>query len=162
MKTWGGFMRVTRIAIAFVAAVLITHAASADPEAQTRTAERVFLEKMGQGRFDRLDEIYGAGFVAHAPSRDYTLEEDNESGRAWRAAAPDLEVTVERTAASGDLVAVHWRATGTNTVAAAGLPGNGKKLSIDGMTFFRFEDGRIVEEWSVMDIATLMKQVYAE
>jgi predicted ester cyclase len=30
------------------------------------------------------------------------------------------------------------------------------------MTFFRFSDGRIVEEWSLIDMATLMKQLSAE
>jgi hypothetical protein len=64
--------------------------ARADRESNTYTAKRVFLEKMGQGRFDKLDEIYGSGFVAHGASRDYTLAEDNESGKAWRAAFPDL------------------------------------------------------------------------
>ena len=118
--------------------------------------------RLGEGRFDKLDEIYGPGFVAHSASRDYTLEEDNESGKALRAAVPDLRVTVDRTAASNDLVAVHWRATGTNTVAAAGLPGKGAKTAVDGMTFFRFASGRIVEEWSLVDMATLMKQMNLE
>ena len=27
---------------------------------------------------------------------------------------------------------------------------------MDGMTFFRFKGGRIVEEWSIMDIATMV------
>jgi hypothetical protein len=80
-----------------------------------RTAKRVLLEKMGEGRCDKLDEIYGPGFVAHGSTGDFTLEQDNESGKAWRRAFPDLKVTVERTAASEDLVAVHWRAMGTNT-----------------------------------------------
>ena len=140
-------------------AAFASQQAIADPEANTRIAKRVFLEKMGEGRFDKLDEIYGPGFVAHGGSRDYTLDEDNESGKAWRAAFPDLKVAVERTVADGDLVAVHWSATGTNTVAAAGMPGTGKKAAIEGMTFFRFEGGRIVEEWSVMDLAALARQM---
>ncbi|MGH8178781.1 MAG: ester cyclase [Steroidobacter sp.] len=139
--------------------VLFASAARADPEANTRTAKRVLLEKMGEGKFDKLDEIYGPGFVAHGASRDYTLEEDNASGKAWRTAIPDLKVSVERTVANGDLVAVHWKATGTNTVAAAGMPGKGARATAEGMTFFRFAADRIVEEWSVMDIATLNKQL---
>jgi steroid delta-isomerase-like uncharacterized protein len=130
-----------------------------DLDANTRTAKRVFLEKMGQGRFDKLDEIYGPGFVAHGASRDYTLEQDNESGKVWRAAFPDLKVAVDRTAAGNDMVAVHWHATGTNTVAAGGMPGKGAKASLEGMTFFRFVDGRIVEEWSVMDMLRLREQL---
>ena len=127
--------------------------------AHTETAKRVFLEKMGAGRFDKLDEIYGPGFVAHSPTADYTLEEDNASGKLWRQAFPDLKVRIERTAADGDLVAVHWSATGTNTVAAAGMPGKGTAASVQGMTFFRFAAGRIVEEWSLIDMAGLMKQM---
>jgi steroid delta-isomerase-like uncharacterized protein len=148
----------------FVPAVMATlfallPVAQADSDSDTRTALRVFTEKMGQGRFDRLDEIYGPGFVAHSATSDYSLEEDNESGKAWRAAFPDLQVSVLRTVANGDLVAVHWKGIGTNTVAGAGLPGKGKKASVEGMTFFRFKDGRIVEEWSLIDMATLMKQL---
>jgi steroid delta-isomerase-like uncharacterized protein len=70
-----------------------------------------------------------------------------------------VKVRVERMAGENELVAVHWRATGTNTVASAGMPGNGKPFDVEGMTFFRFEDGRIIEEWSVTDWASLERQL---
>lgn len=130
-----------------------------EAEANRHVAERVFLEKMGQGRFDRLEEIYAPGFVAHGPTGDSSLAEDNASGQEWRRAFPDLKVTVARTAVDGDLVAVHWHAAGTNSVAAAGLPGKGGAMSIDGMTFFRFAQGRIAEEWSLIDMATMLAQL---
>jgi steroid delta-isomerase-like uncharacterized protein len=130
-----------------------------DEQKNEITAKRVFLEKMGAGRFDKLDEIYGEGFVAHGSSGDYTLDEDNASGKEWRRACPDLKVAVMRTVADADLVAVHWNAKCTNTVAAAGLPGRGGKADVDGMTFFRFKDAKIVEEWSIIDIATMRKQL---
>lgn len=133
--------------------------AMADEAQNTVTAKRVFLEKMGAGRFDKLDEIYGKGFVAHGSTGDYTLEQDNESGKEWRKACPDLKVLVRQTVAEGDKVAVHWNARCTNTVAAAGLPGKGGKADIDGMTIFRFKDAKIVEEWSLIDIATMQRQL---
>jgi steroid delta-isomerase-like uncharacterized protein len=142
-----------------IAALAFSVTAAGGEKENVVTAKRVLLEKMGEGRFDKLDEIYGEGFVAHGPTRDFTLEEDNESGKEWRRAFPDLTVTVKRTAADGDLVAVHWNAKGTNTVAAAGLPGKDGKADMDGMTFFRFKNGKIVEEWSVMDIATMVAQL---
>jgi steroid delta-isomerase-like uncharacterized protein len=148
-------------ATAILMTMLVSGSAAADEAANVTTAKRVFLEKMGQGRFDRLDEIYGPGFVAHGPARDYTLDEDNESGRQWRAAFPDLEVEVLRTVADKDFVAVHWRGSGTNTVAAGGMPGKGARASIEGMTFFRFVKGRIVEEWSLIDMASLARQLSA-
>ncbi|HEY5761464.1 MAG TPA: ester cyclase [Steroidobacter sp.] len=130
-----------------------------DEPSNVITAKRVFLEKMGAGRFDKLAEIYGEGFVAHGSSGDYTLDEDNASGKEWRRACPDLKVAVMRTVADADLVAVHWNAKCTNTVAAAGLPGLGGKADVDGMTFFRFKEAKIVEEWSIIDIATMKRQL---
>ena len=153
-----------RLSIFVLLAVVFTMSQSsvveAGESANVLTAKRVFLEKMGEGRFDRLDEIYGPGFIAHGSTGDFTLEQDSESGKAWRAAFPDLKVVVERTVANKSFVALHWRATGTNTVAGGpGLPGKGAKANVEGMTFFRFSAGRIVEEWSLIDTATLMAQM---
>ena len=153
-------MRLVSIAVLTMAlAVSVCPGARADTADNVRTARRVFLESMAEGRFDRLDEIYGPNFVAHGASADYTLEQDSAATKSWRAAMPDLKVTVERTVADKDLVAVHWKVVGTNTVAAGGMPGNGARIGIEGMTFFRFSSGRIVEEWTIVDIATLRKQL---
>ena len=133
--------------------------AAAGTAENVRTAQRVFLENMAQGRFEKLDQIYAPGFVAHGASANYTLERDIAATRSWREAMPDLRVTVERTVADHDLVAVHWNAVGTNTVAVGDLPGKGERVGIEGMTFFRFVGGHIAEEWSVIDVATLRKQL---
>jgi steroid delta-isomerase-like uncharacterized protein len=152
-------MRIVNL-VALLAVVQVALPASADTQHNVQLAKRVFLEKMGEGKFDKLEEIYGPGFVAHGSEKDYTLEEDNASGREWRRMFPDLKVFVERTVASEDLVAVHWRATGTNTVAGTGFPGKGAKAEMHGMTFFRFANDRIVEEWSVMDMQSLSAQLH--
>jgi steroid delta-isomerase-like uncharacterized protein len=156
-------MRYATIVLCALAALTpLGVAAHGDSSANVKTALRVFLEKMGEGRFDKLDEIYGPGFVAHGAGRDYTLDEDNASGKTWRAAFPDLEVSILRTVGDDSQVAVHWQASGTNTAAVAGFPGKGAKATLEGMTFFRFKSGRIVEEWSLMDIAALEKQLRAQ
>ena len=139
-----------------VALCPVVHGSTAD---NVRTAKRVFLENMAAGHFDRLGEIYAPDFVAHGASANFSLEQDTAATRSWRSAMPDLKVTVERTVAERDLVAVHWKVIGTNTVAAGGMPGKGDRVGIEGMTFFRFSAGRIVEEWSIVDIATLRKQL---
>ncbi len=139
-------------------ALLVCAPAHADVAGNVHVARRVFLEKMATGG-GQLDQIYAPNFVAHAASRDYNLEQDNAATQSWRMAMPDLKVTVERTVAEHDLVAVHWRAVGTNTVAVGGMPGDGARLGFEGMTLFRFAAGRIVEEWSVVDIATLRQEL---
>ena len=69
-------MRIIPAALALlISALLISGVIRADDAANTHTAKRVLLEKMGEGRFDKLDEIYGAGFVAHVGHpRDLTPE----------------------------------------------------------------------------------------
>lgn len=151
--------------IVLILLMIMTLSASLCPQAHAgasdnlRIARRVLLENMADGRFERLDEIYGPNFVAHAASVNYTLEQDNAATKSWHDAMPDLKVTVERTVADRDMVAVHWRAAGTNSVAVGEMTGNGTRIGIEGMTFFRFSAGRIVEEWSVVDVATLRKQL---
>lgn len=139
--------------------LLLQAPAFAGPAENKAVATRVIIEKMGQGRFDIQPELYGPGFVAHGFGRDYTLAEDEASGKQLRAAFPDLRVSVDRILAEGDMVALHWSATGTNTAKVPGFPGEGKRVSVDGMSFFRFAGGKIVEEWSTYDNLTILKQL---
>jgi predicted ester cyclase len=48
--------------------------------------------------------------------------------------------------------------SGTNTQAGMGFPATGRKIESDGVTIFRFEDGKICEEWNVFDMLTVMRQ----
>lgn len=152
-------MRKIPLVILMAVVFAVPLGAMAGERANKATAARVLLEKMGQGRFEISDQIYGPGFVAHGFGRDYSLDEDNASGRMLREAFPDLKVSVERSVADGDLVAVHWRSSGTNTVKVGAFPGTGKAVALDGMTFFRFRAGRIVEEWSTYDNLAMMQQL---
>jgi steroid delta-isomerase-like uncharacterized protein len=145
--------------LAAAALLVAAPPARAGPAENRAIAARVLLERMGQGRFEIDGEIYGPGFVAHGFGRDFTLAEDQASGRALRAAFPDLAVRVDRSVAEGEMVAVHWSATGTNTAAGTMFPGNGRRVTIDGMSFFRFANGRIVEEWSTYDNLAVLRQL---
>lgn len=151
-------MRRTPLALlSFVLTVFSGPAAPAGGDGHERLARQVLTECLGQGRCDSLDRLFAPGFVAHGASAEYTLEQDIAATRSWRTAMPDLVLTIERSVADRDVVAVHWKAVGTNTVAVGELPGKGDRMGMEGMTFFRFAAGRIVEEWSVLDVATLRK-----
>jgi predicted ester cyclase len=79
--------------------------------------------------------------VAHAGERTATLEEDMAAAREERKALPDLHIKILQMLAERDLVAVYWMASGTNTQEGLGFPATGRKISIPGMTIFRFQDG---------------------
>ena len=152
-------MRKGLISILFLALALPGFARSASEQERNKNAARNFFEDvLGQGRLEKYAESHAKDFVAHGPSRDFTLEEDLAFARDERRALPDMTMTVNQMVAEGDRVAVYWTASGTNTQAGMGLPATGKKIKVSGITLFRFQDGKIREEWGVWDKLSAMSQ----
>jgi steroid delta-isomerase-like uncharacterized protein len=117
---------------------------------------RVYEEGLNQGRFE---VPYSADFVGHGGRSTFTHADGMAETKGWRAAFPDLKITVDKQVAEGDLVAVRWTARGTNTGAGNGIPATGRAVEITGTTLFRIADGRIAEEWTSADSLGLMKQL---
>jgi len=133
-------------------------AQNSQPDKNKQIARSFFEQVLDQGRFDQYAESHAKDFVAHAGDHDATLEEDIAAAKEERQAMPDMRITVNQILSDGDLVAVYWTASGTNTQAGMGFPATGKKIKIDGMTLFRFKAGKISEEWSVWDMLSVMRQ----
>jgi steroid delta-isomerase-like uncharacterized protein len=129
-----------------------------EQERNKNVARNFFEEVLSQGQLDKYGEFHSKDFVAHAGARTATLEEDLAYAREERKALPDMSFRVNRMVAEKDLVVVHATVTGTNTQAGMGFPATGKKIAADGMTIFRFKDGKICEEWNVFDMLTVMRQ----
>jgi len=129
-----------------------------EQERNKQVARDFFETVLDQGRLDRYADSHAKDFVAHAKDHDATLAEDMAAAREERKALPDMRLKVNRIVAEGDLVAVHWTASGTNTGEGMGFPATGKKIDTDGMTIFRFAGGKIKEEWSVWDMLSVMQQ----
>ncbi len=127
---------------------------STPADAQTRPDNReigriVLEEVLGRGRIADFEHLYAPDFVAHgAGGRTATRAEDRAATIGWRQAFPDMEVRAERIVADGELVAVHFRARGTNSGSGGGMPATGVRVEAGGITIFRITDGRIREEWT--------------
>jgi len=152
-------MRTGLILILFLALTLPVFARAASEQERNKNAARNFFEDvLGHGRLDKYAESHAKDFVAHGASHDFTLDEDMDFARDERQALPDMSITVNQMVAEGDRVAVYWTASGTNTQAGMGLPATGKKIKVSGMTLFRFQDGKIREEWGVWDELSAIRQ----
>jgi len=132
--------------------------AGGEQEKNKAVARSFFEEVLSQGRLDKYAESHADNFVVHAGDHDATLAEDVAAAQEERKALPDMQVKVIQMMAEGDRVVVHWRATGTNTHEGMGFPATGKRISIPGMTIFRFKKGKIIEEWSVFNMHSAMQQ----
>ena len=72
---------------------------------------------------------------------------------------PDLTTEVEDIVATGDMVVIRvlWR--GTHTGFYAGVPATGRPVQVRVISMWRFEQGRVVENWTLQDQFSLLQQI---
>lgn len=105
----------------------------------------------GHGEIAALDAVLAPSFVRNGRNSLYTLDELKKSIVDMRRAFPDLTMTVERVVEGPDEVALYWTSTGTLTDTYLGLPATGRKYSVSGATFSRFDGEFVVEESVIYD-----------
>jgi predicted ester cyclase len=133
-------------------------------EENKRVVQRAF-DSMSEGRevFEREhDEIYSPTLVGHfsgMPPVDIAMH--RMFGVATYDAFSDLKRPVEDLVAEGDKVVARWTSTGTHDGPFQGIPPTGKTISTSGITIFRLESGKIVEEWSESDMMGMLQQLGA-
>jgi predicted ester cyclase len=149
------------IVTAALAIPMVTASYAQDQHAERNKAvvRKVFTDILSQGKYDVAAEIYARDFVNHDTAKDLGADEDLANNRGWRAAFPDLEITVDREIAEGDFVTVLWRAKGTNTGSGNGLSATGKKTEGRGISVFRVVDGRMKEEWTEFSQLLVLRQL---
>lgn len=145
----------------FLFALCLPAAAQKRTEQETNKAvARSFFEQvLDQGHLEKYAESHAPDFVAHGRTKDGTLEEDMGAAREERKAVPDLHVKINEIIAERDLVLVYWTASGINTHEGMGLPATGKSFTEPGMTLFRFKAGKMIEEWGVWSMLSIMQQL---
>ena len=133
--------------------------AGALQDANKAVARRVFDDIFNRSRFDAAAQIYTPNFVNHGLHKDSDLAEDQAAARGWRSAFPDLIMQVDQMIAEGDSVSVLWTGRGTNSGTGNGLPATGRKGELRGITIWRFAKGRITDEWTEFDNASIAQQL---
>ena len=135
-------------------------------EQNKATARRWFADIITQGKLDVADEIFAANHVAHDPHGPpggwpNGPESLKTLAGPFRAAFPDLRVTIEDQIAEGDKVVTRWTARGTHSGPLKGMPATGNTVAVTGANVARLSDGKIVESWFNFDMLTLLQQLGA-
>ncbi len=79
--------------------------------------------------------------------------------RPFLAAFPDKETYNEILIAEGNYVAASGYVTGTHRGEFMGIPPTGRKIKLRYMDFWRVEDDELVENWVLLDIIDVMRQM---
>jgi len=120
------------------------------------------VERMNDGDLPGYLDLYADDLTLHG----YPPDVEGKAGAvafytSFSKALPDLKLSIEDAIADGDTVAVRYRIQGTHEDEFMGVPASGNKVDLSGQSFFRFEDGRVVERWQALDGATLLTQLGA-
>jgi predicted ester cyclase len=126
-----------------------------------RTADRIPLEVLNEGKFEVLDEILAPTFVDHfaQPGMQPTREGLKQSLIALKRAFPDLRYTIDDAVVCGDKVIHRLSATGTMKGDFMGIPATGKRASWTEIHIGRGVDGRLTEHWAVVDQLGMLVQL---
>jgi len=120
------------------------------------------VEMFSTGNFDIADEIYSEDYVGHDPTKPEAIrgiEGAKEEAAGYRAAFPDLTLTIDHQVAEGEYVVTRWTARGTHEGDLAGIAPTGKSATTSGISMVRVVDGKIVEDFTQWDALGLMTQL---
>jgi predicted SnoaL-like aldol condensation-catalyzing enzyme len=117
-------------------------------------ARRWFDEVINARRVDAIDEIYAPQYVHHFPGgRDMDRVQARAFATAILAAFPDRVTEIEDQVAEGDRVVTRFISRGTQHREFMGRPPGGETTTV-GICISRIEDGRVAEDWEIIDLAS--------
>lgn len=139
--------------------------AAASPRIEALIRDR-WLTLMNTADMNIADAIYAAGFAPHIPGYPQVTDLASYKIEAASAAAvvPDFQVALEDLFSQGDRVVGRFTATGRmppGVVPGAPIPPEGTPYTNTWIIIFRFEAGKIAEEWWQFDLLGVMQQLGA-
>ncbi len=112
-------------------------------------------EVWNRKRVDQLQATHSSDVVVHnpmLPDQPLDIDRYREATEGFIVNMPDMNVQFHQFVAEGDMVAGRYTTTGTH------LP-SGKKVTLPGVTWYRFADGKVVENWWMYDMYGMMQQI---
>ena len=112
---------------------------------------------------NRKGQFFQADYIWHTmDGKDMHSSEDSSHIKTLRwlfTAIPDVHYTIDNIVAGGDMVGVSTSATGTAKSEMFGLPAAQKKVRYKQMFFYRLKDGKIAEQWEIVDVGKIKAQL---
>lgn len=131
------------------------------PTTNTDVLRRAF-DALRARDLDRCLSLMTGDFIINIAG----MPQQRRGAAAWRqnvdvilTGFPDLDFRMDDVIAEGDRVAVRMTFTGTHTGEFMGVAPTGAQVEYSSYEIYRFEDGRIAEEWINSDVLSLLQQI---
>jgi len=141
--------------------------AETGPGDLSEASRRLLEEAFNEGNFELIDQLVAPNAVDHDPSTPAQMralrgpELLKRTVSMYRAAFPDVRISVDDVIAGDDKVVLRWHSEGTHRGELAGLAPTGARASVTGISIDRWKDGKVVESWSEWDNLGLARQLGA-
>jgi predicted ester cyclase len=123
--------------------------------------QRFIEQALNQGNLTIVDELVSVDVANHMGSWGIPT---NRLGfkqliANLRSAFPDLECILEDEIGEGDKFAAHYTVRGTHNGSFFGSLPTGRLVEVQGFIFAHIIDGRIVEDWILIDQMGMLQQL---
>ena len=126
-----------------------------------------FVEELwNQRKFAVADEIFHSGCRTYQLNSGMPVVSEPRGPQEiqthiseWLSGFPDLHFTVDQMIAEGDRVSSVLVMDGTHTGHWMGIPPSGKQVNIRMMTIHRIQDGKIMEDWVIVESLGFFQQL---
>jgi len=115
-------------------------------------------EAINTGNLALLDEFVAPDYTEHSEGFE-GVEPFKLQITAFRAAFPDLRVTVEDLLIDGDRFASRTTVTGTHTGDLMGIPATGQRITVEAVDIGRIEGGQAQERWGGLNMYSMLTQL---
>ena len=138
--------------------------AAQDLEANKAVARRWVEEIWNKGDISVIDEIVAEDYVDRSPvpGRGTDREGLKAGVTEFRAAFPDVHISIDAMIAEGDKVVMRLIVTGTHTGGDyMGIAPTGRQFKMSAIIISRLVNGKIVEQWENADLLGQLQQLGA-
>ena len=121
--------------------------------------QRYWDGKWNERRPEILDELLTQDVIHHGSSEINGIEEYKQIYGMYLSALGETHFEIEKLIAEGDKVVSQARIQATQNGQLGEIPPTGKAITVGIYTIFRLVDGKIAEEWEIMEELAMMTQL---
>ena len=137
--------------------------AEATNNANKEVVSRFIEEFKNKANHGIVDELMSPDFVHHLTDPRLPAGRDGIKalGQVIVGGFPDVHASVQELLADGDKVIERTQTSATHTGEFNGIPATGRQVGWTEIHIYRLENGKIVEQWSEIDLLGLLVQLGA-
>ncbi len=125
------------------------------------TVVKDFYRYIDENQSDKISQLIGNGFIDHdAQDKKNGLEELQGLIVALHQGFDGISHELEQVyLVDRDKIFVRWKMTGKHTGSFFNTPSSGKDIIVYGHDLFKIAEGKIVEQWHIEQLLSLMTQI---